>query len=182
MEESWAAAELAGAGVYDRRRLTSLGPICERLATHAGKSFSAAVGPATRQAAHDLLAHPWITPAGLLHGHLAQALARCREHAVVLVPHVERDSSRPWMPHLISTSFERAGPSGRKCPTNQPRKGEPSVAALPASSSVNGFSTTATPFVHEVGVKWAAQVGVNGRGRMRAAPRPRAELVIKGLR
>jgi hypothetical protein len=85
METAWAAAEMAGAGVWDRRCRRSLTTICERLAEHPEASFSAAVGEAARQAAHRIFDHESSTPARLLAGHVAQTALRCQEHPLLLV-------------------------------------------------------------------------------------------------
>ena len=85
MDSAWARQEMQGARVFDGRRITSLTTICEKLVMNTGVSFSAALGPASRQAAHRIFEHPMITPAGLLQGHLAETVRRCRAHPLVLV-------------------------------------------------------------------------------------------------
>lgn len=85
MAGTWARVEWEGARVLDARRRTSLTTIAERLAVQAGKSFSAAVGQAARQAGHRIFSQPLITPSALLAGHVQQTVQRCRAHPVVLV-------------------------------------------------------------------------------------------------
>jgi len=79
MELAWAQAELAGAQVWDHRCRQSLQRICERLANWPLTSFSAACGPALRQAAHRaprIFAHHTTSVAGLLEGHFTQTQHR----------------------------------------------------------------------------------------------------------
>src|SRR5687768_7248676 len=85
MDMAWACTEMAGAHVFDGRRITSLTRICEKLAMNTGVSFSAALGSDSRQAAHRIFEQPMITPTGLLAGHVAQTAARCRAYPLVLV-------------------------------------------------------------------------------------------------
>ena len=54
MNQGWAAVEMKTARLDDARRRPNLIRICERLAEQPGKSLSAALGPALRQAAHRL--------------------------------------------------------------------------------------------------------------------------------
>jgi hypothetical protein len=86
MEHGWAEQEMAGAQVADLRRNKSLGKICQRLAAQAGKSFSAACGPASRQAAQRIFSLEQVGPTQLLHGHFAATAARCQAYPRVLVP------------------------------------------------------------------------------------------------
>ena len=74
--QAWAAAEMAGAQVWDQRCVRSLTRICERLGARTGVSFSTACGHAGRQAAHRIFTHASTTVPGLLHGHVAQTLHR----------------------------------------------------------------------------------------------------------
>jgi hypothetical protein len=76
MPHPWARAEMEGALVWDRRCVTSLTRLCERLADRPGVSFSTACGSDGRQAAHRICTHPSTTVAGLLAGHYAQTAAR----------------------------------------------------------------------------------------------------------
>lgn len=85
MNTSWARTEMEGARVFDRRRITSLTTLCEKLEVHAGQSFSAACGPAARQAAHRIFKHPRIRPVDLLHGHYQETARRCAALPLVLV-------------------------------------------------------------------------------------------------
>jgi len=84
MESEWARAEMKGAQVWDRRCRTSLGRIVASLTERPGVAFSAACGPAGRQAAHRIFEHPTSSVTGLLQGHFQQTAARCGEHALVL--------------------------------------------------------------------------------------------------
>ena len=49
--ESWAVAEMSGANIKDARRRKSLASILGSIESQPGISFSAATGPAKRQAA-----------------------------------------------------------------------------------------------------------------------------------
>jgi hypothetical protein len=84
MSEEWATREMSGAALRDGRRRKSVGRICARLADQPGVSFSAACGPAVRQAAHRLFAHPQTTVDKLLAGHYQQTARRCQAQALVL--------------------------------------------------------------------------------------------------
>ena len=77
MEESWAAQEMAGAQIRDRRRIKSLTTMCEKLAEQPGVSFSGACGAASRQAAHRIFEHPETSVEKLLTCHIEQTAARC---------------------------------------------------------------------------------------------------------
>lgn len=55
------------------------------LAAHTDLSFTAACGPAVRQAAHRLFEHPNTAVEDLLAGHFVQTARRCTEFPVVLV-------------------------------------------------------------------------------------------------
>jgi hypothetical protein len=85
MEPNWAEQEMAGAKVHDPRCARSLVRICGRLAQHAGASFSAACGPAARQAARRIYGEPSTKVKELLAGHRVETAARCQEQAWVLV-------------------------------------------------------------------------------------------------
>src|SRR2546428_13030031 len=84
MESQWAQTEMKGAVVWDPRCRKSLATMVERLTQHPEASFSHACGPAARQAAHRVFAHPSSTPEGLLQGHFAQTARRCEEHPLGL--------------------------------------------------------------------------------------------------
>jgi Transposase Tn5 dimerisation domain/Transposase DNA-binding len=84
MEESWAAQEMSGALIRDRRRIKSVIQIVENLADQPGVAFSTACGPAGRQAAHRLFEHQETTVDRLLAGHRAQTAERCWEYDLVL--------------------------------------------------------------------------------------------------
>jgi hypothetical protein len=84
MEETWAAQEMSGAHIRDRRRIKSVIQIVENLADQPGVAFSTACGPAGRQAAHRLFEHKDTTVERLLAGHIAQTAERCWEYDLVL--------------------------------------------------------------------------------------------------
>jgi hypothetical protein len=84
MEERWAAQEMSGAHIGDRRRIKSLITMVENLADQPGVAFSTACGPAGRQAAHRLFEHQETTVDRLLAGHVAETAARCEEYDLVL--------------------------------------------------------------------------------------------------
>ena len=81
MSEPWGRAEMEHAAVWDRRCITSLTRICERLSDQPGAAFSTACGSDGRQAAHRIFEHPTTTVAGLLQGHYAQTAQRCQAAA-----------------------------------------------------------------------------------------------------
>jgi hypothetical protein len=80
MDLTWAQAEMGGAEVWDHRCRRSLGRICEGLADRPLTSFSVACGPALRQAAHRIFAHPTTSIEGMLQGHYAQTTERAEGH------------------------------------------------------------------------------------------------------
>jgi hypothetical protein len=108
METGWAATEMAGAYLWDRRRRRSLIALCERLGRQPEVCFSAACGPGLRQAAHRLLEHPATTVAGLLAGHVQQSATRCGEHDVVLA--IQDSTEFDYTTHKATTGL---GPLGR---------------------------------------------------------------------
>ena len=79
MGAAWAAQEMRGAQVWDRRCVRSLAAICERRFDRPLVSFSTACGPASRQAAHRICAQRKTTVEGLLHGHFQATAARVRQ-------------------------------------------------------------------------------------------------------
>ena len=88
LTQDWARAEMQGARLDTPRRLPNLIRIGEKLAQNAGKSLSAALGNATRQAAYDLCSRASRTPADLLAGHIQETAHRCQEaqsHGAVIV-------------------------------------------------------------------------------------------------
>lgn len=85
MREDWAESELAGASLRDRRRVKSVIRICESLAARPELSFSAACGPAVRQAAHRIFKHEGTSVDGLLEGHYAATAQRCEGMPLVLI-------------------------------------------------------------------------------------------------
>ena len=85
MREEWAKTEMEGARLKDRRRVKSVIRICEALATSPDLSFSAACGPASRQAAHRIFEHADTTADGLLEGHFAATAQRCADRPLVLI-------------------------------------------------------------------------------------------------
>src|SRR6185295_13769493 len=74
---SWAAAEMAGAAMWDRRCNRSMARICERRFELPHVSFSRACGEDGRQAAHRIFGNAKTTISGLLAGHFAQTKSRC---------------------------------------------------------------------------------------------------------
>jgi len=74
----WAEREMAGAQVTHGKERVSLTAITAKLAHRPDLSFSAAVGDASRQAAHRILAKEQIVPEGLLQGHFEQTAQRIR--------------------------------------------------------------------------------------------------------
>jgi hypothetical protein len=84
MEQDWSVREMSDATIRDPRRVKSLVRICASLAARPGLSFSAACGPALRQAAHRLFEHQQTTAAKLLHGHVQQTAARCSDYPLVI--------------------------------------------------------------------------------------------------
>src|SRR4028119_1908787 len=75
----------AGAGGAGARQVTSITRICAALEERPELSFSAACGPALRQAAHRIFEHPGTTVSGLLAGHFGATAARCRDLPFVLI-------------------------------------------------------------------------------------------------
>src|SRR5437868_3579677 len=126
MESDWAWNEMKGAAVPDVRLRGSLADVCERLAEQPGLSFSAAAGPAGRQAfrrlgsvtvlaaAADGVVGPTdrvpalpIGPPHLLAGHLQATATRCGAYRRVLVA---QDTTELQFPHSPLT--EGLGPTG----------------------------------------------------------------------
>lgn len=85
MHEDWATEEMRGAKLRDQRRVKSVIRICTRLAAHPDRSFSAACGPAVRQAAHRILEHPATSAETLLAGHFAATAARAEGLPLILI-------------------------------------------------------------------------------------------------
>src|SRR4051794_37631273 len=83
-EPGWAWREMAGAALRDRRCRQSLARICDALVQQPHFSFSAACGPALRQAACRIVHHPETRVNQLLAGHFQQTAQRCREYPLVL--------------------------------------------------------------------------------------------------
>jgi transposase-like protein/transposase Tn5 family protein len=108
MGTDWAASEMEGAHLWDRRRRRSLAVLCARLAQQPAASFSAACGPGLRQAAHRLFEHSATTIAALLAGHVERTAARCRDQAVVLA--VQDSTEFDYTTHKATTGL---GPIGR---------------------------------------------------------------------
>lgn len=76
---------MEGATLKDGRQARSLIRIVAALAAHTELSFTAAGGPAVRQAAQRLFEYPHTAVEDLLAGHFAQTARRCTEFPVVLV-------------------------------------------------------------------------------------------------
>lgn len=85
MQDDWAAEEMAGATLHDRRCVRSVIRICTALAARPDLSFSAACGPAVRQAAHRIFEHERTSVADLLEGHFAATARRCEGLPLVLI-------------------------------------------------------------------------------------------------
>ncbi len=85
MHEEWAAEEMSGAKLHDRRRVRSVIRICTALAAKPDLSFSAACGPAIRQAAHRIFEHEGTSVAALLEGHFVATARRCEGLPFVLI-------------------------------------------------------------------------------------------------
>lgn len=85
--DTWAHVEMMGANVHDARRRDSLAEMLNSVSEKPGVSFSAAVGPAKRQAFHRLCAIktedenevPIVLISDLLSGHFEQTLSRVKE-------------------------------------------------------------------------------------------------------
>ena len=84
---TWACAEMMGAKVHDARRRNSLANMLNSLAEKPGVSFSAAVGPASRQAFHRICSIGTgderdavkVGVSDVLAGHVGEAIARVKE-------------------------------------------------------------------------------------------------------
>jgi hypothetical protein len=85
MHEDWATEEMSGATLHDRRRVRSVIRICTALAAQPDRSFSAACGPAIRQAAHRIFEHEGTSVAALLEGHFEATARRCEGLPFVLI-------------------------------------------------------------------------------------------------
>jgi hypothetical protein len=83
---------MEGARLDSPRRLPNLIRICEKLGQHAGKSLSAALGDATRQACYDLCSRSRRVFTDLIAGHVAQTVLRCRTAAAADPIIVTQDS------------------------------------------------------------------------------------------
>lgn len=81
----WALAEVQEARVDDQRRVPNMARILEALAEHPGKSLSAALGDALRQAAYGLFSQSGCQPEALLAGHVAETARRCAHVPRVIV-------------------------------------------------------------------------------------------------
>jgi len=85
MSEDWATKEMKGAQLGDQRQVKSVIRICAAVAAQPALSFSAACGPAVRQAAHRIFAHADTTVEGLLAGHFTATAARAATLPLVLI-------------------------------------------------------------------------------------------------
>ncbi len=85
MNEDWAMQEMSGAQLADPRQVRSVVRICAALEEHPEASFTAAVGPGLRQAAHRVFEHKGTSVSGLLAGHIAATAQRCTEFPRVLI-------------------------------------------------------------------------------------------------
>ena len=85
MNEDWATEEMKGAKLRDQRRVKSVIRICAALAASPDLSFSAACGPAVRQAAHRIFEHEDTSEEKLLEGHFAATAARAEGLPLILI-------------------------------------------------------------------------------------------------
>ena len=115
MSVAWAEQEFAGSRLWDHRCRRSLARIATAVAERHGQSFSAACGPALRQAAHRIFAHTSVSVADLLQGHYQQTRERCRTWlgptALLLVAQDTTDFS--YAGHHATTGL---GPIGGRTP------------------------------------------------------------------
>jgi hypothetical protein len=99
-----------GARLDTARRLPNLVLICEKLHQQPGKSFSAALGDGTRQAAYDLCSRSGRTYTDLLAGHVAQTIQRAREAQPTGPLIVVQDTVR--LDYFTHRSCQNLGPVG----------------------------------------------------------------------
>jgi hypothetical protein len=85
MEANWTETELRRTKLKDRRRVNSFIRAVTAIYHQPQLSLSAALGPATRQAAGDLFKHMDIRVADLLSGHVASTVERCQQQERVIV-------------------------------------------------------------------------------------------------
>jgi hypothetical protein len=124
--EGWAAAEMKGARLDDARRRGNLIRICERLAEQPGKSLSAALGPALRQASHRLCSEGDLTPADLIAGHVEQTVRRAVAAGGTVI--VAQDTCRlDYFTHRATTGL---GPIGNE-PNSRGLFAHSALALLP---------------------------------------------------
>jgi hypothetical protein len=108
MDTTWAAREMAGVTLWDRRCVSSLIRITAHLAARAGEAFSAACGKAGRQAAHRIFTAETTSVRGLLAGHRDQTVRRCRQHPLVLA--LQDTTELDYTTHKATTGL---GPIGK---------------------------------------------------------------------
>jgi hypothetical protein len=82
--ENFAFREFGGARIWDGRCLSSVVSICNVLAAKPGMSFSSALGPSLRQAAHRIAKDGRTSASDLLAGHRQQAVQRCAGRELIL--------------------------------------------------------------------------------------------------
>src|SRR4029450_8514846 len=110
LTQDWARAEMHGARLDTPRRFPNLIRICEKLAQNAGKSLSAALGNATRQAAYDLFSCASRTPSDLLAGHVQETARRCQAAQAAGPVIVVQDTVRlDYFTHRACQGLGRAG-------------------------------------------------------------------------
>jgi hypothetical protein len=78
MEANWVESELRGTKLKDPRRVNSFIRAVQAIYRQPQLSLSAALGPATRQAAGDLFQHVDTRVVNLIAGHVAATAERCR--------------------------------------------------------------------------------------------------------
>jgi hypothetical protein len=87
--DAWASVEMLGCTIKDLRRRKSLAVLVSNLAEQPAISFSAAAGPAKRQAAHRIFSDEEVGISELLSGHVKETGARiaseCRGGLVIAV-------------------------------------------------------------------------------------------------
>ncbi len=169
MGEPWAQTEMAGAQVWDKRCLRSLGNICENLAVHAGESFSAACGEAGRQAAHRIFGRETSSVSGLLRGHIQQTAARCQKQEWVLV--AQDTTECDYSSHKATTGL---GPLGRN--------GKTRGLLVHTALAMTGAGEVLGVLHQEMWVREAKEHGKAQQRRKRAGAEKESQKWVKGLR
>jgi hypothetical protein len=84
IDDLWATREFAGAMLPDKRYYRSLVEIANRLFEATECSYTRALGPAGRQAAHRLMSKPLITTDHILAGHYQETARRAGSYGAIL--------------------------------------------------------------------------------------------------